>query len=43
MNFETSWGVDLKIFKNTMVERVSEKMVSILSILVGIFEAKFQR
>ena len=43
MKFETSWGVDPKIFKNTLVERVFEKMVSNLSILEGIFEAKFQR
>ena len=42
MKFETSWGVDPKIFKNTLVERVFEKMVSNLSILEGIFEAKFQ-
>ena len=31
-----------RIFKNTLVERVFEKMVSNLSILEGIFEAKFQ-
>ena len=42
MKFETSWGVDPKIFKNTLLERVFEKMVSNLSILEGIFEAKFQ-
>ena len=42
MKFETSWGVDPKIFKNTLVERVFEKMVSNLSILEGIFEEKFQ-
>ena len=42
MKFETSWGVDQKIFKNTLLERVFEKMVSNLSILEGIFEAKFQ-
>ena len=42
MKFETSWGVDKKIFKNTLLERVFEKMVSNLSILEGIFEAKFQ-
>ena len=31
-----------RIFKNTLVERVFEKMVPNLSILEGIFEAKFQ-
>ena len=31
-----------RIFKNTLVERVFEKMVSNLSILEGIFEAEFQ-
>ena len=35
-------GVDKKFFKNTLYERVFEKMVSNLSILKGIFEAKFQ-
>ena len=40
--FETRWGVDPKIFKKTLLERVYEKMVSNLSILEGIFEAKFQ-
>ena len=42
VKFETSWGVDSRIFKNTLVERVFEKMVSNLSILEGVFEAKFQ-
>ena len=38
----TCWRVDPGIFKNTLLERVFEKMVSNLSILEGIFEAKFQ-
>ena len=42
MKFETSWGVAPRIFKNTLLERVFEKMVSNLSILEGVFEAKFQ-
>ena len=42
MKFETSWGVARKIFKNTLLERVFEKMVSNLSILEGSFETKFQ-
>ena len=42
VKFGTSWGVDPRIFKNTLVERVFEKMVSNLSILEGIFETKFQ-
>ena len=32
-----------RIFKNTLLERVFEKMVFNLSILEGIFEAEFQR
>ena len=42
VKFETSWGLAQKFFKNTLLERVFEKMVSNLSILEGIFEAKFQ-
>ena len=42
MKFETSWGVAPRIFKNTLLERVFEKMVSNLSILEAVFEAKFQ-
>ena len=38
MKLETSWGVDPKIFKNTLVKRVFEKMVSNLSILEGCIE-----
>ena len=41
VKFETSWGVAAKIFKNTLLERVFEKMVSNLSVLEGIFEAYF--
>ena len=41
VKFETSWGVAPKIFKNTLLERVFEKMVSNLSVLEGIFEAYF--
>ena len=43
VKLETSWGVDPRILKNTLLERVFEKMVSNLSVLEGIFEAKFQR
>ena len=42
MKFDTSWGVTPRIFKITLLERVFEKMVSNLSILEGVFEAKFQ-
>ena len=42
IKFETSWEVDPKIFKNTLLERVFEKMVSNVSVLEGIFEAKFR-
>ena len=42
MKFETSWGVAPRIFKITLLDRVFEKMVSNLSILEGVFEAKFQ-
>ena len=42
VKFETSWGVDPRIFKNLLWERVFEKMVSNLSVLEGIFGAKFQ-
>ena len=38
----TSWRVDPGIFKNTLLERAFEKMVSNLTILEGIFETKFQ-
>ena len=40
VKFETSWGVEPKISKNTLLERVFEKMVSYLSVIEGIFEAK---
>ena len=42
VKFETSWGVDPRIFKNTLLERVFKKMVSNLSVLEGSFETKFQ-
>ena len=42
MKFDTSWGVTPRIFKITLLERVFEKVVSNLSILEGVFEAKFQ-
>ena len=32
IKLETSWGVDPRIFKNTLLERVFEKMVSNLSV-----------
>ena len=40
--FWRSWGVAPTIFKNTLEERVFEKMVSNLTVLEGIFEAEFQ-
>ena len=42
MKFDTSWGVTTRIIKITLLERVFEKIVSNLSILEGVFEAKFQ-
>ena len=42
MKFDTSWGVTPRICKITLLERVFEKVVSNLSILEGVFEAKFQ-
>ena len=42
MKFDTSWGVTPRIFKITLLERVFEKIVFNLSILEGVFEAKFQ-
>ena len=42
VKFWRSWGVSPGIFKNTIEERVFEKMVPNLTVLDGIFEAEFQ-
>ena len=42
VKFWTSWGVAIKIFKITILQRLFSKMVSNLTVLEGIFETKFQ-
>ena len=42
VKFETSFGVDPKIFKNTLLDRVFEKMVSNTKIYYKRFSCKFE-